>query len=59
MNKNKIDLSQVPDHAWNGMARKVRSGLDGFYSDPENRKRFEEWKRKREAGEGHDKPVLE
>lgn len=38
----------IKEPAFRGLARSIRKGLDEFYSDPENRKRFEEWKKARE-----------
>lgn len=45
----KINLDEVPETSLKELARTVKGGLDGFYADPENRKRFEEWKKAREA----------
>ena len=44
----KINIEDVPENSLNAMARKVKGGLDSFYADPGNRKRFEEWKKKRD-----------
>lgn len=49
----KINIEEVPEASLAGLARTVRSGLDGFYSKPENRKKFEAWKRAKEAKEEH------
>lgn len=34
------------------LCKKICKGLDSFYSDPENRRRFEEWKKAREENNG-------
>lgn len=48
-----IDTGQIRDHEAKALARSASTGMDAFYKDPENRKAFEEWKKKK--GE-KDKP---
>ena len=43
-----INIEDVPETSLKAMARTVKGGLDSFYADPENRKRFEEWKKKKD-----------
>ncbi len=45
-----IECDKIEESAGKGLARAVLSGLDKFYSDPENRERFERWKKEREEG---------
>lgn len=42
-----INTETIKEPAYRGMARSIRKGLDEFYSVPENRKKFEEWKKVR------------
>ena len=44
-----IDIEQISDHESKALAKSIANGLDGFYAKPENRERFEEWKRRRES----------
>lgn len=46
----KIDISQMSKTAGINLSRSIRKGLDAFYADPDNRRRFEEWQRSRGAG---------
>lgn len=50
--KNSIDAIQS-----NSIARTVFKELQNFYSNPENMKKFEEWKKKRENQKEEDKPA--
>lgn len=43
-----INTESIKEPAFKGLSRSIRKGLDEFYSDPENRKKFEEWKKARE-----------
>lgn len=39
----------VPEHILDSMARGVVIAMEAFYADPENVRKFEEWKAKRDA----------
>jgi hypothetical protein len=43
-----IDIKQISEPEAKAIAKSVAKGLDAFYADPENRERFEEWKKKRQ-----------
>ena len=43
-----IDIEQIGEHEAKAIAKSIAKGLDAFYADPENRERFEEWKKKRQ-----------
>ena len=49
---SEIDTEKIKEPHADIMCRSIRKGLDGFYSDPENRRRFEEWKKAREEKYG-------
>lgn len=44
----KIDCAQIPRVEVNNLCRTFLAAIERFYEDPENRKRFEEWQRKRQ-----------
>ena len=45
----KLRSEDISESALKAMARSIRSGLDAFYADPENKRRYEEWKKQREV----------
>lgn len=47
--KVKIDLSQVPKYQMELLCHDILEGCKKFYSDPENVKKFEEWKAKKDT----------
>lgn len=49
--KNKIDVSLIPLIERKNLGKTFYEALERFYSDPENVKRFEEWKKEQEARE--------
>lgn len=51
MSKNKIDVSQILERDWKNLAITFLGAVERFYENPENIKRFEEWKKKQEAKE--------
>ena len=44
-----VRAEHVPPHVMETMARGLLAAVDRFYRDPENVRRFEEWKAKKEA----------
>ena len=40
-----IDRTQIPTVDRNNLCAAILPAVNKFYDDPENRKRFEEWKR--------------
>lgn len=50
-----INTELIKEPAGKGMARSIRKGLDAFYADPENRKKFEEWQEKRRKNDDKEK----
>lgn len=49
--ENTVQPEYIPDHIKNTLARGLLAAADRFYRDPENVRRFEEWKA-RKAAEG-------
>jgi len=49
--KNKIDVSLIPERDWKNLAITFLGAVERFYENPENIKRFEEWKKEQEAGD--------
>lgn len=47
--KVKIDVSQIPKYQVDLLCHDILEGCKKFYSDPENVKKFEEWKAKRNS----------
>ena len=43
-NKLKIDLSQIPERQMNGLCKALLDACKRYYSDPENLRKYEEWK---------------
>lgn len=39
----KVDIDKIPPEQVGAMARTVLASVQVFYSDPENRRKFEEW----------------
>ena len=46
-----IDLGKMPGIEFRCLARGLEEKIKKFYEDPENCRRFEEWKKKRRAEE--------
>lgn len=44
----KIDTTQIPKHKMESMAYYLRETCEKYFDNPENQKKFEEWKKKRE-----------
>lgn len=42
----------IPDHIMEDLARGLLEAVDRFYRDPENVRKFEEWKAAKAAKEG-------
>lgn len=53
-----IDTEKIKEPYVEIMCKTISRGLDGFYSDPENRRRFEEWKKAREEKNGRQEEDL-
>lgn len=47
----KLNYDRLPEWRAEGIARKMLRGLLDFYDDPENMRRFEEWKKEQETEE--------
>lgn len=45
----KINTEEISETAGKNLARKALAGMDAFFEKTENRGRYEEWKKKREA----------
>ena len=45
-----INQEEVPEHVWKYLARDTLAAVRRFYTIPENRERFENWKSEREGG---------
>ena len=46
MKKIRIDVSQIPAADVRALSAAFLSAVQRFYSDPQNMKKFEEWKRR-------------
>lgn len=44
-----VTPSDIPAHVRDNMARNLLEAVQRFYSDPENVRRFEAWKARKEA----------
>lgn len=53
MDKDKIDVSQIPVIEVKNLSRTLLAATERFYSDPENRRRFEAWQRSKETNGGN------
>lgn len=54
----KINVEELRGYVGSVLAQDICKGLDAFYSDPEHRRQFAEWKAKREgAGVQEEKPA--
>ena len=54
----KINVGELKEYVGRGLAQDICKGLDAFYSDPEHRRQFLEWKAKRGgAGAREEKPL--
>lgn len=47
--KSRFDLSQMGDADRHNLAATFCEAVQRFYDDPVNRKKFEEWRRQRQA----------
>lgn len=45
-----INTEQISEYEAKTLAKSIANGLDGFFAKPENRERFEEWKKRRDEG---------
>lgn len=43
-NKPKIDVSKIPEWQMNQLCRTLLDACKRYYSDPENMRKYEEWK---------------
>lgn len=50
-----IDVSQIPKVELNILCATFLDAVQRFYEDPENRRRFEEWRSKRNGGTTNDR----
>ena len=41
-------IKDIPESQKKGLAKSISSSLSSFYADPENRRKFEEWKKEKE-----------
>ena len=48
---NIVRPEDIPDHVRETIARSLFAACQRFYSDPENMRRFEEWKARKRAEE--------
>lgn len=53
-----IDVSKIPPDVIRSLARTLYEDIKEYYSHPENVAKYEEWKRKQEAGIVEEKPSL-
>ena len=44
-----VTPSDIPEHVMDTLARTLLRAAERFYQDPENLRRFEEWKARRDA----------
>lgn len=51
MNSTKVTPADIPDHIRDRLARALLEAARRFYSDPENVRKFEEWKARQAAEE--------
>lgn len=49
LNSTKVTPADIPDHVKDSLARALLDAARRFYSDPENVRRFEEWKARKAA----------
>lgn len=49
--ENTVRPEDIPDHVRESLARNLFAACQRFYSDPENMRRFEEWKARKIAEE--------
>ena len=55
----KINVEELSGYVGSVLAQDICKGLDAFYSDPEHRRQFLEWKAKRDvAGAREEKPAV-
>lgn len=50
-----IDVSQIPKVELDILCATFLEAVQRFYEDPENRRRFEEWRSKRNGGTNNDR----
>ena len=48
-NYSRPTAADLPDHIRESMARGLVLAVDAFYANPENVRKFEEWKARRDA----------
>lgn len=49
----KIDCTQIPRVQMDILCRTLLAGIERFYSDPENLRRYEAWLQKCKIGKAH------
>lgn len=54
-----IDVDSIPEHVIKNLARTLYEDIIEYYSHPENVDKYEEWKRKQEAGIVEEPPSRE
>ncbi len=47
---NMINTEQISEYEAKTIAKSILNGLGTFFGNPENRERFEEWKKRRDEG---------
>ena len=64
MKNIRIEYEKIPNVQMSALCRALLAGMEQFYADPENRRRYEEWLRKeadkggKDAGAGIKKYIL-
>ena len=53
MDKVKIDVIRIPAIEVKILCRTLLDAVERFYSDPENRRRFEAWRQSKETNGGN------